>query len=88
MGCASLILGILGLGGVLIAMIPLLNLLNCIFLPIALLGAVLGLAGLVSYRQAGESRGAAIFGLVLNGTALLIGLVRFLVSLFTTGGIV
>jgi hypothetical protein len=88
MGCASLILGILGLGGVLIALIPLLNLLNCIVLPIALLGLILGLAELVSYRAPGEGRGAAIFGLVLNGIALLIGMVRFLVSFLTTGGIV
>jgi hypothetical protein len=87
-GCASLILGILGLGGVLIALIPLLNLLNCIVLPIALLGLILGLAELVSYRAPGEGRGAAIFGLLLNGIALLIGMVRFLVSFLTTGGIV
>jgi hypothetical protein len=87
-GCASLILGILGLGGVLIALIPLLNLLNCIVLPIALLGLILGLAELVSYRAPGEGRGAAIFGLLLNGLALLIGMVRFLVSFLTTGGIV
>jgi hypothetical protein len=87
-GCASVILGILGLGGVLIALIPLLNLLNCIVLPIALLGAILGLAELVSYRAPGEGRGAAITGLLLNGVALMIGMVRFLVSFLTTGGIV
>jgi hypothetical protein len=87
-GCASLILGVIGLAGVIIALIPLLNLLNCIALPIALLGAILGLADLVSYRAPGQGRGAAVFGLVINGTALLIGLVRFLVSLFTTGGII
>jgi hypothetical protein len=87
-GCASLILGVIGLGGVLIALIPLLNLLNCIALPIAILGAILGLADLVSYRDPGQGKGAAVVGLVINGTALLIGLVRFMVSLFTTGGIV
>jgi hypothetical protein len=87
-GFASLILGVIGLGGVIIALIPLLNLLNCIALPIALLGAGLGLAELISYRVPGQGRGAAILGLIINGSALLIGLIRFLVSLFTTGGIV
>jgi hypothetical protein len=87
-GCASVLLGIIGLGGVIIALIPLLNLLNCIALPIAILGAILGLAELISYRAPGEGRGAAVMGLVINGIAVLIGLVRFLVSLFTTGGIV
>jgi hypothetical protein len=86
-GCASLIIGVLSLAGVLVALVPLLNILNCIVLPTALLGAILGLAELVSYRAPGEGRGAAIFGLLINGLALLIGLVRFLVSLFTTGGI-
>lgn len=88
MGCASLILGIIAFGGVLIALIPLLNVLNCIVLPIALIGAMLGLADLVSNREQRQGKGAAIIGLAINGTTLLIGLVRFLVSLFTTGGIV
>jgi hypothetical protein len=87
-GCVSLILGVIALGGVIVALIPLLNLLNCIVLPIAILGAILGLAELISYRTPGQGRGAAVAGLVMNGTALLIGLVRFLVSIFTTGGLV
>jgi hypothetical protein len=86
-GCASLILGVLSLAGVLVALIPLLNLLNCIVLPTAILGAILGLAELISYRAPGEGRGAAIVGLLINSIALLIGLVRFLISFFTTGGI-
>jgi hypothetical protein len=87
MGCASLILGVLSLAGVLVALIPLLNVLNCIVLPTALLGAILALAGLISSQAPGEGRGTAIFGLLINSIALLIGLVRFLISLFTTGGI-
>lgn len=88
MGCMSLLLGILSLTGVLISLIPLLNLLNCITLPVALIGAVLGLVDLVRERQPGEGRGAAAFGLTLNGLALLIGLVRFMISLVAGGGIV
>lgn len=87
MGCASVIIGVLSLAGVLVALIPLLNILNCIFLPTAMLGATLGLAELIGYRPPGEGRGAAIIGFLINGIALLIGLVRFLISFFTTGGI-
>lgn len=87
MGCASLILGFLSLAGVLVALIPLLNVLNCIAIPTALLGAILGLAELVGVREAGQGKASAIFGLLINGIALLIGLVRFLISFFTTGGI-
>lgn len=87
MGCASLILGFLSLIGVLVALIPFLNVLNCIAIPTALLGAILGLAELVGVREVGQGKTSAIFGLLINGIALLIGLVRFLVSIFTTGGI-
>jgi hypothetical protein len=86
MGCASLIIGVLSLVGVLVALIPLLNFLNCIILPTAMLGAALALAELVSYREPNQGKGAAIFGLLINGLALLIGLARFLTSFFTTGG--
>jgi hypothetical protein len=88
MGCASLILGFISLGGVLIGLVPLLNVLNCIVLPVALVGAIFGLADLVRVRRPGEPKGQATFGLVLNGLALLIGTVRFFISLLTTGGIV
>jgi hypothetical protein len=88
MGCASLILGFISLGGVLIGLVPLLNVLNCIVLPVALVGAILGLVDLVRVRRPGEPKGQATFGLVLNGLALLIGTVRFFISLLTTGGIV
>lgn len=88
MGCASLLLGIFSLGGVLLGLVPLLNILNCIILPAALVGAILGLVELVRVRQPGESKGQATFGLILNGLALLIGTVRFFISVITTGGIV
>jgi hypothetical protein len=88
MGCASLVLGILSLSGVLISLIPLLNVLNCVTLPMALTGAILGLVDLTRVRMPDEGRGAAVFGLILNGLALMIGMTRFLISIFTTGGII
>lgn len=50
-----------------------------------LLGAILGIAALVSGRG---SKGIAIAGIALNGLAILVGVVRFVISLVTTGGIV
>ncbi len=85
MGIASLILGILTLSGVCVSLVPLLNILNCITLPVALIGAILGLADLLNKD---ERKGAAIAGLILCCLALLIGGVRAVISLMTTGGIV
>lgn len=85
MGIASLILGVLSFSGVCVSLIPLLNLLNCITLPVALIGAILGLADLLN--QDGR-KGAAIAGLILCGLALLIGGIRVIISLLTTGGLV
>ena len=76
MGIASLVIGILTVGGVCLSLVPLLNLANCLVLPLALLGAILGLAGL--FRQKG--RGAAIAGLCLNSLALMVGVVRVVLS--------
>ena len=87
MGIASFILGLLSVTGVCITLIPLLNLLNCINLPVALVGLILGVVEASRPAQEG-SRGLAIVGIVLNGIALLGGLVRFAISLATTAGIV
>lgn len=76
MGIVSFILGILSISGVCLSFIPLLNLANCLTLPVALIGAILGIAG--SIRQKG--RGLAITGVVLNGAALLIGAIRMTIS--------
>jgi len=86
MGIASLILGILSFTGVCVSLIPLLNILNCITLPVALIGAILGLADLLNKDDRGK--GAAIGGMILCGLALLIGGARAIISLLTTGGIV
>lgn len=84
MGTISLILGILSLMGVCVSLVPLLNILNCITLPVALVGAILGLADLINKE---ERNGMAVGGLILCGLALLIGGARALISILTTGGI-
>jgi hypothetical protein len=85
MGITSLIIGILSSMGVCISLIPLLNFLNCIGLPLGLFGVILGVAALVSHHG---SKGLAISGIVLNCLAILVGIVRFAISLITTGGLV
>ena len=87
MGITSLILGILSISGVCISLIPLLNILNCGTLPLALLGAILGLVDLLRPKPEGAGRGAAIAGFVLCLLALIIGGTRFVISLFSTGGV-
>ena len=89
MGIASFILGLLSFMGVCITLLPLLNLLNCINLPLAVAGLVLGIVEASRPADAeGGNRGLAIAGIVLNGIALLGGLIRFAISLATTAGIV
>ena len=85
MGIVSLILGILSFIGVCISLIPLLNILNCITLPIALIGTILGLEDL--RKKDNGRKGVAITGLILCGLALLVGGTRAIISLLTTGGI-
>jgi hypothetical protein len=78
MGITSLIIGILSMLGVCISLIPFLNILNCVGLPLGLIGAIFGIAALVSNRG---SKGLAISGIVLNGLAILIGASSPLVGL-------
>ena len=87
MGITSLIFGILSLSGVCVSLVPLLNFLNCVTLPVALIGAILGIVDLLRQKPEGEGKGAAITGLILCGLALLVGGVRAAISFFTTGGI-
>ena len=88
MAITSLILGILSFLGVCLSLIPLLNILNCVTLPVALIGLILGTAALVRRKNQPKGKGVAIAGLTLNALALLIGIVRVAISLVTTGGIV
>lgn len=85
MGTISLILGIISLMGVCVSLVPLLNILNCITLPIALIGFILGLADVLKKE---EKQKMAIAGMILCGLSLLIGGVRVVISLLTTGGLV
>mgnify|MGYP006288373223 CR=1 FL=1 len=85
MGILSLILGMLSFTGVCISLVPLLNILNCITLPVAMIGAIFGLADLLNKD---DRKGAAIGGMILCGLALLVGGARAIISLVTTGGIV
>ena len=88
MGIASLVLGIIATTGVCISFIPLLNLLNCVTLPLALFGAIFGLVDLLREKEPGQNRNLAVAGLVLSVLALIVGGVRVVISLVTTGGIV
>jgi hypothetical protein len=88
MGITSLILGILSLSGVCVSLIPLLNVLNCITLPVALIGAVLGLVDVIRQKPVGQGNAAGAAGLALSLIALLVGGTRAVISLVTTGGIV
>ena len=85
MGISSLIIGILTSISVCISLIPLLNILNCISLPLGLIGLILGIAAIVSHHA---KNGIAIAGIILNGIALLVGTTRVVISLVTTGGII
>lgn len=53
-----------------------------------MLGTILGMVDLLRKRGADQKKGATNAGLVLNGLALLVGGVRFAISITTTGGIV
>ena len=89
MGIASFILGLLSMTGVCLTLVPLLNLLNCINLPVPFVGLILAIveAARPADKQGG-SRGLAVLGIILNGIALMGGLIRFAISLATTAGIV
>lgn len=88
MGIVSFILGILSLMGTCLALIPLLNLFNCIMLPLALFGAIFGLVDVLHKRDREQSNALGIAGLVMNLLALAVGGTRFVISLLTTWGIV
>ena len=88
MGIASFVIGILSGSGVCLSLVPLLNVLNCVSLPLASVGFVLGLVELLRPNPQNQSRAMAAFGLTFNLIALLVGGIRFAISLFTTGGIV
>ncbi len=88
MAVAGMLLGFLAGIGTCVALLPLFNALNCITLPLALLGFIVSLAAWMRHRSLEKRSYLALAALVLNGLVLLVGTARMLVSLVTTGGIV
>jgi hypothetical protein len=88
MGVASLIIGILAAIMACVGLIPFLNLLNCLTMPLAALGGLFGLLDVASYKYPGQSRAAGIIGLLLCILAFLTALVRFIIGVIFGGGIV
>jgi len=84
---ASFALGLLALSGTCVALVPLLNVVNCFALPAALFGVILGVADLMRTQEGEDRDGLAVAGVVLGGLVLLVGGTRMLISLMTTGGI-
>lgn len=87
MGVASFFLGLLSMIGVCVALIPFLNLLNCINLPLAALGVLLGLIDVLSDKLPGQSRTLGIVGLAMSTIALVVGGIRFYLSVIGGLGI-
>ena len=81
MGIASLIISILALIVTGVALIPFLNLLNCISMPLALLSGIFGLVDVVSHKHPYKSKAPGIIGLIISILAFLIAIVRFIISL-------
>ena len=77
MGIASLVIGILAAIMACVGLIPFLNLLNCLTMPMAALGSLFGIPDVASYEYPGQSRAAGIIGLLLCLLAFLTAPVRF-----------
>lgn len=76
MGIAGLIIGIFSIIGFFIGLIPFLGWFNWFNIPFALLGLILSIVGI----STGNSRAAAITGIVLCGTAVFVGAFRLLLG--------
>ncbi len=74
MGLISLIWGLVALVWMVVALIPLLGWGNWFLIPFAAVGAVIAAIGIATTRP--EQRGRAKTGLVLNGIAIIVGVVR------------
>ena len=74
MGVISLVWGVLALLGMLLGLIPLLGWLNWFVIPLAAIGAVIAVLGLL---MSGEGhRGRAKAGLLLNIGVMVVGALR------------
>lgn len=74
MGMISLLWGLVSLVWMVIALIPLLGWGNWFMIPFAAVGAAIGAIGIATTRA--EQRGRAKTGLILNGIAIIVGVVR------------
>lgn len=74
MGVISLVWGVVALLWMLLAFIPLLGWGNWFMIPFAAVGAIIAAIGLLFTRS--ENRGRARTGLILNGIAIVVGVVR------------
>lgn len=74
MGLISLIWGLVALAWMVVALIPLLGWGNWFMIPFAAVGAAIGAIGIATTRP--EHRGRAKTGLLLNGIAIVVGVVR------------
>ena len=74
MGLISVIWGIVALLWMIVAFIPLLGWGNWFMIPFAVLGAIIAAIGIALTTP--EKRGRAKAGLVLNGVAIVVGMLR------------
>ena len=74
MGVISLVWGVVALLWMLLAFIPLLGWGNWFMIPFAVVGAIIAAIGLLFTRS--ENRGRAKTGLILNGIAIVVGVIR------------
>jgi hypothetical protein len=82
MGIASFVMGILTILGACVNFIPGLSWANCILGPIALLGSILGLVSLFPRH---ENKVFGGIGLALNVIALVIAIIRVVLSILAGG---
>ena len=74
MGLISVLWGIVALCWMVLALIPLLGIMNWLLIPFAAVGAIIAAIGILFTRT--ENRGRAKAGLVLNGIVIIVGIVR------------
>ena len=74
MGVISLVWGIMALLWMLLAFIPLLGWGNWFMIPFAAIGVIIAAIGMLFTRA--QNRGRARTGLILNGIAIVVGVVR------------
>lgn len=74
MGVISLVWGVVALLWMLLAFIPLLGWGNWFMIPFAAVGVIIAAIGMLFTRS--QNRGRARTGLILNGIAIVVGVIR------------